>query len=285
MKIKFLALAAMLACFPFVGCSLAVPEEGDKEEEQYAETFTDMCTGLMVVLCKDGEEGFVELTSTAFGDENCVALWLDYTAGKYGFFASGSSGDDYLFEGGIDQNTADSGSTCTVSGVVYLNAGLLNERYLSLETLSRDENGELVRDSDSAMVWSTNSMGEHWSVAETKQEIKKTETVNGEVTETVKTLTLQVKITVKIMEVGTDWRILQYGGDGSLLSVTSVTEADEGSFALAEGCAFLVSEETVADGIRRTLYDREDGAFPSVGFFCDGGYGFLKRIVFTAKEA
>lgn len=285
MKIKCLSLAILFACIPLVGCSLAVPEaEETNKEEPLKEEFTDMCAGLMVVLYTDGEEGFEELTSTAFGDESCVALWLDYTAGEYGFFASGSSGDDYLFAGNINENTADSGATCSASGTVYLNAGLLDEHFVSLDTLSRDENGDMARDNASTL-WKMGSIVEHSSTAESKQEIKKTELLNGEMTETVKTLTLRITLTVKMQEVGTDWRILQYGEDGELLCVTSVSETSEQSFPLAESCAFLVGEETVAGEKKRTIYEKKDGKFPTVDFFCDGGFGLLKRLEFEGSEA
>ena len=288
MKIKCLALAILFACIPLVGCSLAVPEaeENTNHEEPIEEEFTDMCTGFMVVLYESGEEGFEELTSTAFGDETCVALWLDYTVGKYGVFASGSSGDDYLFEGNIKENMADSGASCTTSGVIYLNAEFcLGDRLISLDPISRDENGELVREPSN--LWGTNSMMEHTSTQETKQEIKNTETVNGETKETVNTLTLRITLTVKMKEVGTDWRILQYGEDGELLCVTPVSETSEQFFTLAEGCAFLVGEETVAGEKKRTIYeyDQRKGKFPTVDFFTDGGFGLLKRVEFAGREA
>ncbi len=286
MKIKYLALAILFACMPLAGCSLAVPEaeENTNTEKPLKEEFTDMSTGLIVLLAERGEEGIEQITSEKIDDETCVALWLDYTAGKYGYFASGSSGDEYLFEGGVNQHTFDSGATCSASGIVYLNYDHFSDGYVALDTLTRDESGELVRDSASAW-WNLSNMGDHWSTANVKQEIKKSELINGEWTETVETLTLEVKVTVKMQEVGTDWRILQYGEDGNLLSAIPVSEKSEQSFALAEGCAFLVGEETVAGEKKRTIYEKKDGKFPTVDFFVDGGFGLLKRMEFAAVEA
>lgn len=285
MRIKAFALAAVLACIPLVGCSLAVPEEEEKGEELIGEAFTDMCAGLVFSLSNGWATGdFEQLTSEKIGDETCVALWLDYTYDRYGIFSSGISGNDYLFKGNIVDHMEDSGSTCSASGEIYLNAELGGDLCFSFDSLSRNEAGDLT--SDGAACWyNTNGVGEQTTTAETKQEIKQTETIDGETTVTTKTMTLRVSLTVKFLQVGTDWRILQYDEEGSLLSATPVSETGEGSFALAEGCAFLVSEETVAGEKRRTLYEREDGVFPAVEFFCDGGIGLLKRIEFTAKEA
>lgn len=283
MKIKFLALAAFCLCLPFAGCSLAVSDEENGNGEQTQETFTDACTGLVVMLY---DENYGLLTSETAGDENCIAFWIDYTAGgEYGVYASDGSGGDYLFDGSVNSNhyEADTGVTasCSASGVVYLNAAIAENMYISLDALSRGENGELLREQNGTLWAIGDAMVEQTTTAKATQEIKKTETLNGESTESVETLTLTVTITVKIQEVGTDWRILQYAEDGSLLSAVCVSEENT-TFSLAEGCAFFVSEETVAGEVKRTLYEQEDGKLPSVDFFLDGGFGFLKKVSFTA---
>lgn len=284
MRIKVFALAAVLACLPFVGCSLAVPEEEGKGEEPIEENFTDMCAGLIFSLSKGWTTGdFEQLTSEKIGDETCVALWLDYTYDRYGILASGSSGNDYLFKGNIVDHMEDSGGTCTASGEIYLNAELGEGFCFSLDSLSRNEAGDLTTDG-SAYWYNTDNMMEQTSTAESKQEIKRTETIDGETTVTTKTMTLRVALTVKFHQVGTDWRILQYDGEGNLLSATPVSETDEGSFSLDENCAFLVGEETVAGEKKRTLYEKENGKFPAVEFFCDGGIGLLKRVSFSAEQ-
>lgn len=294
MKIKYLPVALLL-CVSLAGCSLALPEEedsGSSAEPPAQQTFTDMSAGLMVSLYRRGEEWFERVTSQTIDEENCVAVWGDVSVGDVTVFSGECSGGGYLFQRSSDKigtTETDGGAamTATMDYDVYVNAALVTEEgecAFSFDTLTRDGSGEIVVEEQGVLYVMSYIGGSASAKSETKQEIRRSETLDGETKETVDTLTLTVTVTLNFRAVGSKWRILQYDRNGELLAATPVYEDGEGTFALAEGCDFLVGEETVGEETVRTLYQKEDGKFPRVEFFCDGGFGFLTKAFFAVSD-
>lgn len=272
-KILYAAAAALLS-LSTVGCSLATPDPDDWQGET-------LFVGLMITLyARDERE--TPLNSTVFGEESCVAEFLECTLGGTDgapYFQSGSSGEAYLFSNDIlhDSDETDGKNACSFSSsvTVYCDPSYADRMFFSVDTLSRNGAGEIERQ-EGMHVGMESTAITHTVKAEHALDYTRTE--DGKRKRA--TVTLSVELTFEYREAGTDWAILQYTEGGELLARTAVTEADAGAFPLREDCAYVIAEERTSEGVRRAVYGREDCA----EFYSDGGFGLLKRTEFSFSD-
>ena len=86
---------------------------------------------------------------------------------------------------------------------------------------------------------------------------------------------------VEVREVGTDWKILQYSNDGSLIKTDSVTLDTDEEIQLEEDCAYVIYEETLKDGTKRRELNQLKYEENYINFYYDGGFGLLKNKPFN----
>jgi len=281
---KFLAaIISFVALFSLNGC-LVLPQDSSGNG-----TYTeDMFSGLMFTLYERGQDFSVPLTSATFGDENCIAVYIEFT-NKNGekWFTSASSGNIYLNADGHKQTVgeADDGNIMrmsTAGSVIYLNPdSFLTDVHFSMDEISRDKNGNIVRNEGTVISVPVSGISEYTATNEVKRSVTFTQTINGKSEEKTENYSLCVTLILKIREIGKDWRIVQYNDDGQIIENTSLTKQDAGDFAIKSDCAFVIAEEVLANGeVKRTLYEKQDGKWNDVVFLFDGGLGILANSTF-----
>lgn len=280
-------ILSFIALFSFSGC-LVVPQDGTDNGTNIEEMFS----GLMFTLYERGEEDFVSVTSSNFGDENCIAVYIEFT-NRNGekWFTSATSGDAYLNANGHNETVGevDDGNIMRVSSqgsIVYCNPAYFSKDVVfSMDEISRNVNGDIVRNKGTVISIPVSGIPEYTATNEFKQSVTFTQTVNGKSEEKTATYSLSVSLTLKMREVGTDWRIVQYDDEGQILENTSVTKEDAGDFKLKPNCDFVIAEEVFASGeVKRTLCEKENGKWNDIEFLFDGGFGILANSTFKLIE-
>lgn len=280
-------ILSFIALFSFSGC-LVVPQDGTDNGTNIEEMFS----GLMFTLYERGEDFFVPVTSATFGDENCIAVYIEYT-NKNGekWFTSAASGEKYLNADGHNETVGevDDGNVMRISSVgnvIYFNSARFStDVVFSMDEISRNKTGDIVRDEGTVISIPASGISEYTATNEVKQSVTFTQTVNGKSEEKTETYSLSVTLTLKMREVGTNWRIVQNSDDGQMLENTSVTKDDAGDFEIKSDCAFVIAEEELASGeVKRTLCERQDGKWNDIEFLFDGGFGILENSTFKLIE-
>lgn len=282
-KLKLLGFAL---CLPFAlaGCGLTKGNDADGGSPL---EFTDMLSGFMVSVGSLAQQGEL-LTSTRFGDETCAAFYLEFDADGIeegvGEFGCAFSGEEYFFLDGTvnlhtDRKDDEIITTYFAECTVYLNAEKTENALISFDSLFRGEDGTLIREPETPFLTENNIA--HAVDSDLKQTISMQEEADGETITITHTIILKCKLNLVCREIGTDWRILQFAEDGSLLSRTAVDKDDAGDFAISDRCAFVVAEENTENGVARTLYRTDE----TVRFMCDGGFGLLKGAEFYLQRA
>lgn len=281
-KIKLSLILSFIFCLvaAFGGCSLAVPEgeNGGTTPPNVKTEFEDCYVGQMLVIYdKETNEA---LTSETMGDETCVAYafkyvaeGFEYASGYVGFVDSDRSGDDYIMGMHNNIEILDGGNRDTAEITLYLNDEGHEDKVYAFDSLMYDENGEVVHDYGVGHTGSFSSFSSKFEITQTI-----TKTVNGNTEE--KFLTLCVIMKVEVREVGTDWKILQYSDDGSLIKTDNVSVNDEMDFELLDNCAYIVQEETLSNGEKRRELKQIDHEENYINFYYDGGFGLLTNKPF-----
>ena len=289
-KIKLLTLSLIFGFIAaFGGCSLAVPEgeeggdNGNNIPPNVKTEFEDSYAGVMVEVL-DGEDN--RLTSRNMGDENCVAFALRYESNVYeingkhhGCIYQDVSGDDYFAECAMFTSVNNDDEETKAELTVYCNASRSEDLTYGIRTLSYDENGEIALGGGAyhSNLSHGGSGGTDFNIT---QKITESKTWNGVTESNEKSMTLRVKLTIEGIKVGTDWKILQYHEDGSLINTNAVSVEDDEDIQLEADCAYVIYEETLNDGTKRRELKQIDDEKNYIHFYYDGGFGLLKSKPF-----
>lgn len=283
-KLTFILSIISCLVMTFGGCSLALPEGdgGETTPPNVKTEFEDCYVGQMFVVY-DKENNI--LTSQTMGDETCVAYAFKYDAdafeygGEYkGIISNDISGADYITSSNNNTELLDGGSKYTDEITLYLNEDGYEDKVYAFDSLTYDENGGVI---SAPGIGHTGAFSNFKSKLEITQTI--TKTVNDSVEE--KFLTFCVIMNVDVREVGTDWKILQYRDDGSLIKIDTVIVDTDENFQLDKDCTYVVYEETLKNGSKRREIKQIEHEDNYIHFYYDGGFGLLKTKAFNLIKA